>query len=430
MARRVFGLLACGSLLVVLAAVPAPAQDKLQPREGDKAVLGGLQDKLDGKENSRMSELKNGNRALTEDKKGNDDVLAKAARYYVYRLTMPKYWGIGEDDKDKASDPRTMTDLVREVNDQLLVTQIRKKQPLKPNQPEYVKALSADMLKCLREVFSKNGEPIVRINAARILLILAEAGQEECADTLLTLIENPREIDAVKLYALRGVKELLAHGTAEKGVLKPDVETRCVLTTQAFLTRKVDIPTDPQESAALNYVRREAVRALANSRYPLLPKNKDEAGRTAWWLLKVARRDGMTPDPSVSEQVEAAIGMCQLLPAKEVQFDYAAFHVGGAVVDFLNAYAQQKNNQEGAGLAWRLYATRLMIALDELQAHSGNSKYTASVVSRCKDALKPIDTGKDPNAGALEDWLENNQPPSKSVYTGIEAGIKPTKGGR
>lgn len=425
MTRLLFRLLPLGLLVGALATLPAAAQEKLQPKEGDKAVLGGLQDKLESKENGRLSELRNGTRPVSDDAKANQEVLAKAARYYVYRLTMPLYWGIGEDDKGKTNDTRTMTDLVREAHDQLLLNFIRKKQPLKPNQPEYLAAYSKEMIKCLREVFSKNGEPIVRVNAARILAGIAEAGQDDAADTLVTLVENPRELDAVKLYALRGIKDLLALGTPEKSIFKSEaVEARCIEAAQKFLVRQVDVPTDPGEREALNYVRREAVRALAQSRYATVPKSKGDTGRTAWWLLKVARRDGLTPDPSVSEQLEAAIGVCQLQPGKELNVDYAAHHVAGAVVDFLIEYANQRGSGGGAGLPWKLYSTRMSIALDDLQAH-GKSKYVEEVVRRCKEALKPVDAGKDANPATLDDWLKATPPPGKSVYNGLDAPIKP-----
>src|SRR5262249_52871590 len=154
-----------------------------------------------------------GKAAVAGDKEAKD-VLTKAACWYVYRIT-----------NDAA--PPTMSDIVRETSSQLLLP--RGKKEINENQKEFVKEFSKELIKCLREVLSRNSKFIVRVNAARMLACIGEAGQEEVADTLVDIIQNPRESDAVKLWAFHGLRDLFETAKADERVLKDAKrETRAV----------------------------------------------------------------------------------------------------------------------------------------------------------------------------------------------------------
>lgn len=411
------------------------AQNRLQPKEGEEAILFDSQrDNLErsGAEKRRWDDLRAGKVGVNEDTKVNQDLIAKAARFYAYRLTMPLYHGLGEEDatKEKSNIQLTIANLIRESTDPMLLSMFRAR-PRRPGQPntnqlEFVKLFGKELTKCLRDVFGRNSKPIVRVNAARMLALLAETEQEEVADTLVAVLQNPRESDGVKLYALRGLKVLFEAGSPEQSVFKdPKREARTIAALQAYIARKPDLPTDPMEVEGLRYVRREAVRALGMTRHPIVPTVKDASGQTAWWLLKVARKDGLTPEPSLTEQAEAAIGASQLRPNKDLQLDYVAHHVGGVVVDFLNEFNRAKLGAAEANIPWKLYATRLGIALDTLKDQAKNApgktgSYVDKVVDQARGALKPMEA-KDPNPNptVLDQWLRKNPPPAATVYKSI-----------
>src|SRR5262249_22836689 len=146
----------------------------------------------------------------------NREVLKKAARFYAYRITNPIYL-----QKENNPDGFTMNDLVNQAYDKMLVTpEIRSKRPIKDEQKGYLKEFSKEMHLCLRDVLAKNGKPIVRVNAARMLAGLTEAGQEDVADTLVSIIKNPNESEAVKFWAFKGLKELFELGTSGKSVFQ------------------------------------------------------------------------------------------------------------------------------------------------------------------------------------------------------------------
>jgi hypothetical protein len=408
--------------------LPLAAQGPLQPKEGEETFLGGLQDKLDLKtEKKKFDELTTGKASLAGDKEAKE-VLAKAARWYVFRLTNPKFHG-GEAADDKVS----INDLVKDAQAQLLVP--RGKKDINENQKEYVKEFSKEMIKCLREVLSRNAKPVVRVNAARMLASIGEAGQEEVADTLIDIIQNPRESDAVKLWAFRGLRELFESSKTEEPAVKDAKrESRALMALADYINRKPEaLPSEADQLEALRFVRREAVRALGQSRYPIVPKADKPEGRTAWLLLRVARKDGLTPEPSIAEQVEGAIGACQLRP-KDVQLDYVAHNVGATAVDLVKEYSRAKAGTADAGIPWKLYAARLHQALEQLRTRAkegqapGVAEYVDKLVRQAQEPLRAVWDGKDANPTPLDDWLRANPPKSTAVYKSIaDSTINPGK---
>lgn len=410
-----------------LLAASLRAQSPLLPKDGEESDLDKIQNKLEQKERTRFNELQSGKKAVADDPKDNKELLAKAARWYAYRLTNGKYHSQADpDEKDKSAIVLTMSDLLKEVQRELLLPRTGKKD-LNDNQKEYVKELSKELIKCLREVLAHNAKPLVRVNAVRMLAAVGEAGQEEVADTLAEIIGDPRQSDAVKLWAFRGLKELQEWNKPDESIIKDAKrETRALLALADYILRKPEpMPTAADEIEALRYVRREAVRALGQSRYAAVPKVDKAEGRTAWVLLRVARKDGLTPEPSISEQVEGAIGACHVKPGKDVQLDYVAHHVGAVAVDFINQANRAKAGTGDAGIAWKLYAARFHQALEELRTASkvgqsaGVPEYVDKLVKAAQDPVRQVWDGKEANATTLDSWLRDNPPKNTTVYKGV-----------
>src|SRR5262249_17234049 len=137
-----------------------------------------------------------------------------------------------------------------------------------------------------------------------------------------------------------------------------------------FVLRKPNYPSNATsaEKDAFRYVRREAIRALAQTRYPAIMNKKQFVGTpTALALVRVLADDGIAPEASLSEKLEAAVGLCQLQTnlADGYQPDYAAHAVGQFAVELAKEFNNRKN--AGAGqiedYPWKYYATRLFDAL-------------------------------------------------------------------
>ena len=170
-------------------------------------------------------------------------------------------------------------------------------------------------------------------------------------------------------------------------------------------------------------MRREAVAALGLTRLPAASTTEKKVTTiqrmTAFGLLRVMRKDGIVPEPSIAEQVEAAVGVCQLRSklCDEYQPDYAADQIGRFLVEFLHAYNGEKDVKTEP---WKIHAARLIQALDEFKTDTERSNfkvYIAKFVSQAQSPLNDIIVAKvDPNPTQLSTWLDNNKPTSTSLF--------------
>jgi hypothetical protein len=298
------------------------------------------------------------------------------------------------------------------------------------------------MVGYLKEVL-QNDRAIARVNGARILARLANAGQEEVGDLLAATLNDPNQLEAVKFYAARGMGNMFAWTRGENRIRirDEDRERRCIQALLDFYSRKptLSASASPEELAAVHYVRREALRALGETRHPAVVSKKEPkatvASGTAWLLLRVLRKDGIEPPPDVAEQVEAAISLCQLqadlLP--DYQADYAASQFGR----FLVEYSQRVLEDRGEKVKkepWVLHTARLLQALEELRNNThrilGMGPYIGKFIEQARPLLTRLEqpTG-DPRATALDTWLNQNPPTGKSIYKSVDSSVIKAPGG-
>ncbi|HEV3142592.1 MAG TPA: hypothetical protein VGZ47_01780 [Gemmataceae bacterium] len=208
-------------------------------------------------------------------------------------------------------------------------------------------------------------EPLVRINACRILAKLGQSGyvksdpkQVDTVDIALDVIENPKEIDAVRFYAFQALKNLLSvpnPAGLDKSLLtkQPDREKQIAVALCQFITRPATISTDAplEEIDGWRYVRREAVRALGYVHNPIIRDEKDKKimADPAFVLLRIAAADPtVSPTPSLYERAEALIGFLQLNPDREMEMDYASWYVAITMRDLAAEFSARKIKVPGA----------------------------------------------------------------------------------
>lgn len=368
-------------------------------------------EQLKGDEKNTFDKLRDGN--IPYEPK-HQPLLEKAARYYVNRVTWVEY-----QKKPFESGPTaTINDLVIvEAYRQILdVKKQATKQPDRDQQRKFLLEFGKALTAAIDEVL-KNPMAIARVNAARILTRLGEAGLEESADYMVKVMQDKEQIDAVKLYVLRGLKELLA---ANGKIKDPERELRIVQALLEFMKRPPTYgdkaPADEVE--AHRYLRREAIRALAQSHLPALVHKKEVAAQPALELLRVMSKDGVTPEPSFSEQLEAAIGICKMQSKnyKEYQPDYAAQHLGYFLSDFMTRYNDDRTKTLRSE-AWKIQAVRLQQALDELGSEN-KDVYIAALITKAKPLLAKIEGDMVPQANVVGDWVKGKPAKSTTLYKG------------
>lgn len=410
-------------LLAFQAALISVNPARAQGRRGDDIRLPA--EDLKGDDKARLLAFKQGSQAPTSQ---DAKLLEKAAKWYVNRVT----WVEFQIKEPNVTEKRTMNDIFLEFNSGVVDQKGRNR---KDEQDAFMSAYSKALKPCIKEIVANpEQKQIARINAARMLARLGECGQDEVADLLVETLESKGQIEAVRFWALRGLRGLFANGFKQdkRGETLPEM-ARCITAVQNFLTRPMPIPADsPQEEKdAYHYLRREAIRALGESRWPGVA---DSSGKvvgtpTALLLLKVLAKDGVQPEPSFSERLEAAIGLCQLQSRglANYQPDYAAQFVGRLIVDFGVAYDAELGAMVKSR-AWKQDSLRLEDALNTLKNDPLKDKYVADFQTNAEKVLRRVQQlNSKAQANDLRNWLDTHPPKSDRLFKDMSnSSVKPT----
>lgn len=298
------------------------------------------------------------------------------------------------------------------------------------------------------EVVQQGHNAVARVNAARILARVVEqnkdasetqadvlarlagTNQGDLADALTTIIKDPAQIDAARFWAFRSLRLLLALPQPTPPTLPREKEEAALGAVVKFLQdrNKPFPPGAPQDEIdGYRYLRREALAALAQGRYPTLA----DKTRPTLVLLKVVARDGVAPEPRLDERVEAAVGVAHAQPEfdKDYQPDYAAHQLGLFVADFVAQYGQVKQGESDAPPTqpWRVEASRLIEALELMKAQAPKNAHVTRVADLCTELLKKVEKGMTGTSPFdLEQVLQAEASPGQSLYKGAaDSTVKP-----
>lgn len=260
----------------------------------------------------------------------------------------------------------------------------------------------------------KTRKVIARVNAARVLAKLAELGQPALCDALVTVLSDPDQIDAAKLYAAKGLGIL---GAMQPPVLQPEREKKATEALAAFIDRKMTLTpaTTLEEVEGFRYIRREAIRALAQFRNPAA----SEKGQAAFILLRVVAKDGFVPPPRIDERVEAAIGIARLRPALDKQYnqDYAVAQLGLFMEDFTLEATRARQALEAKGgkgpeiFPWKVMSARQYEAIEQMRADAGDNPELVKVAGECLKLLANLEAGRPGDPEAVLNLVANKQQP-------------------
>jgi hypothetical protein len=411
--------------LVFLAALaifswkPATGQD---PKRDDEEVVIESKEKFDGNDRSEIQKLQNGKPMTSSSKQ----LLERAAKAYVYRLTYPQFQERLPPEGGRFDQAKSVSDISQELFSLFVFPDPSRS--IQPNQQLYMHEFTTALIEPVERVL-QNAKPIARINAAIVLARLGETGDETLVKPLLKILKDKNQNDAVKVWALRGLKNVFrAKNTPDVDRFKDTDDVADYIRDMLdFLGRKPDLPANamPEEVEAFKYVRREAIRAVAQTRYPAIEKKKAVLGRPALELLRIMRNDGINPEPRFDEQVEAAIGVClmkpRLYPNYQVQF--ALQQLGLFYLDFADKYEKERNKQ-AKSFPWQYESVRLQQALatlDDVDASDADKKAIKGFVAEAKGGiLKPIQEKGATSVDGVRRWLGKNQLPANNntLYKG------------
>jgi hypothetical protein len=403
-------LFATGALACALAVIgqESAAQQPIPGAEGERALDA---KELKGDERTTFNKLRDGNIDVKPD---HQSVLAKAAQWYVFRVTWPQYQ---RKSLPESSDRMTMNDIVNDCTRQIPErSKMLPKGDGRNRQFKYIAEYGEEVTKACDEVL-KNPMPIARVNAARILAHLGKTGPEKAADPLLRILKDKEQIEPVKLYALRGLKDLQTSVRETSGKFEdPAREGKIANGLIGFLHREPDSFKDTSPEAQ-KWLRREAVRALANGRSAIVFVKKEPVAQPALELLKVVSKDGLDPEPTIGERTDAAIGVVQMQGPKDYQPDYTCLHIGHYLLDFTIEYNNDraKNGANMRAEPWKVEAAKLRLALEGLADDYKNNKNVAAFTARAKPVLEAIEKDQVPNTVLLKRFMKDYKP-ATSLY--------------
>jgi hypothetical protein len=276
--------------------------------------------------------------------------------------------------------------------------------------------------------------PIHKLFNARVLAKVAELGQPALADTLIKVLKDPKQTDAVRFYVLRGMSTLLVQ--VQPGemtpVLSKDERARCATALVEFLEQRKgpDKHATTEEIEGIRWLRREAVRALAQIHVPTV----SDKVRPALVLARFAGNDGRIQPPTrIDERVEAAIGLARMQSSEDKRYqpEYAA----GQIAKCLGAFAQMynselpntKNAKDKQTRPWRVDAALLKDALAAMKTSNEKNTFVVQIVDRGTLLLDKVIRGSDIDANELAWWSSpESDGPSKELFQGVaDSVVKP-----
>jgi hypothetical protein len=367
-------------------------------------------------------------------------LLETAGRYFIFRVTWPTL----QNEKYDQGMGKVQSDFEKIMND--AATKEGKNK-------EFMKLLAHQLIDCLKKVlmeqrFETNTSTALT-NAALMLPVLARCKQPEIGDFFLDLAKtdakgNPAYHPFIRMCAIKGLGELSAPGgpnvdagSDAKGA-KGSRELGRVEAMIQFLESPYPAQGQgPEYDDALAFVRREGVKALAQTQIAACEGGKDAVkGPVAYHLLKVANGSAVKAGPpyALAERLEAAIGICQLKsgPTK-YNAELGAAVVGKVVADFVDAYIDDyhyfsiKDKEPNAPrrqsrLPWKHYALRVDEGVKKMVANLPKDSAAGQKLKTGTNAAKFLDDiskGKEiDSAGALQQEMEALRPANLEVYEG------------
>jgi hypothetical protein len=343
------------------------------------------------------------------------------ARFYVYRLTRPEF----------QSEPGKIDTIFKEFESVL-------KQLKTPADNPFNTSFLEKILEKTKEIIP-NTSISARINAVRMQAMCpAEiancdlAGQkilpEQFMESFIAILQKSPD-DGMKLYALKGIRDTykvirpmaVVKKASSRVTLSPALEVKVAETLAQLIETPMVYPagTAPEIVEGYRVLRREALKALAQSRAPI----SGEKGRTAYILAKFANGSDIKPEPRLDERAEAAIGLLNLRlqdpDASEYNMEAALYQFSSFLIDYFQRFNSRNDSDAEKLFPWKYYAARITDALDELNKEVKNFPYVVEMVQKIGLGLSDMEKLDKAAVPQLATFVQSKAPASLLIYKKI-----------
>ncbi len=337
---------------------------------------------------------KNGRGIAKKDLPTAQQNFATFAKFFADTVAHPLVYKAGQDPllKFDSAGRRipAIDDVIREIDRFLLVpnpferTASDNPNPkVNANNADYIREFGKALDDAFQPLIETNPSRIVRVNAMRVYASFCRSGAAAHWPRVTELLTNPNTPTEVKYYALQAAGNLLSaydvfdyrtrrHALSREPRADADRDIGKLI---EVVTSYINDPNtiiaapeakqetrDPEREAVIAFIRRQAVRALAQVRFIGLPGSNGEIIYPSATLARVAMSDPkLLPAPSPSECAEAVLGLCNMSPnpngAPIKGFNPDA--VAEAVANGLITFAGPRSDPSDRSLPWRGYSMRI-----------------------------------------------------------------------
>jgi hypothetical protein len=307
----------------------------------------------EGVDPTKFNQMRNGNIALAAPTDAERAVLEGMAKQLIYPVTHFEYYTTTEPSNAELSprpDEKTVGRLLSDLRSRLQVVTPGDNTIPAPK-VDFAREFGKAAVKAIDDVLAKGPTPVVRMNAVRMLGVVAESGAPAATERITRLLaEKDKGLPVESLYyALKAAEEAIAmydparSANAQNWVTKnmyfelvslvddvvqqvpasvaanthqPDATATGTLTTDPKATPTGPAQLTPEQVATVQAFRLQAVRALAQVKTDVVYDDKREKQRrTLVTLARVAVRDtSLVPIPSNREIAEAVFGLANATP--------------------------------------------------------------------------------------------------------------------
>ena len=387
-----------------------------------------------------LERMRGGTLSVAANLAKNKQLIGDLAKYLAHRLVHPPF--NGEELKIKPPIHEDLDTLLVEVDKWTGWPNPR--QPPNEMQIEYAKELGSQLEFEIMYVMSETVKPLERVNAARMLATVGKLPCESLATAYLKIIKETKYPLEIKFFAFQGLRHLLAipfdARTPNVHFIRDGLKQAEIATElDKFILMKHGPGVPPSEVLVIQYVRREAIRAMAMFKNSIVTKGIDVLAKPVWSLLRVASNDKIvkTTDAalpgfgySTMERIEAVIGICSMIPDKNMNLDLVAYIVNDAVRDIMETQANervqyQKDARNKPLVPWKITAMRLTEAmriwdanakkLPPARSPSSVSQLADQAIPSCFSRLEADGVLAQPDNRPFDNWRRDRKPKSTTV---------------
>jgi hypothetical protein len=311
----------------------------------------------------------------------------------------------------------------------------------------------------LMYVMTEATQRLEKVNAARMLALAGKLPYEGLADTYLKIIREDKYPPEIKLFAFQGLHNLLAIPNSND-FLNPERQflerspklPEIALELDKYIMRPLPAELSSDDIRVIQFVRREAVRALAQVKAPVIRQQQGTLARPIWTLLRVATNDsivggaaaGKKVDDSIPgypyhilERIEAVIGICSMKLDRTLNYELVANLIDEALVEITAFHDEerarfQKDPRNKPLVPWSIDAFRIGEAMNLWNERIGNpdrknpgGPAVASLVGlatqKTLSKLEKDGVSAVPDNRQLNSWKNDHKPKSLQVLAEDES---------